>query len=210
MKVTKKKFQKGPKGPQAARLPTFNWAKIRVEYLTSDFTQQQIATKFGCSLWELQRHIYRDSWQLERERWRRENAEAALESAREDVLKKHAEAIRLVYVVKTQVAQRLLARLRAEEYDPTPRDLEVLQRLELDLLGVGTKSAAAINLNVTVEQRIETVLSQIAGDREEALKVVDVIAERGDETGGGRNPELAKLLYGGDVAGDDEPDPEGG
>lgn len=207
----KKRAPRRPRGgKKTPRGPTHDWDGIRVAYVTGSDTHRELCERFGCSQGELRRQIARGSWQAQRAQWRAENARKALDQAREEGLRQTTTGLKLVYGLKLQVARRLQQRLQETDYIPTVRDLDLLQRLELDLLGVGRKSGG-IEVNVTIENRVEAVLARVQEERRQAIDAEFEV--KGDETGAqpGGAEDLHRFLYGPAEEGDDDQvDDDGG
>ena len=179
------------RGRDRMRHARFDWARIKTDYVTSSLTRKELARKWGCSKSSLDTVIAQQGWVDQRQEFRRTIAERLQETAAEEVLEKKREAIRMIYGLKLQIIQKLQQRLQ-RGYLPKVRELDILQRLEMDLRAPGwSRSAAeAEGQTVNVHLQIESVIDGLNAERRKALESVEVR--------GGMNPAIAGFLYSGE------------
>ena len=173
------------------RSVSYDWDAIKVRYITTQATFLELQREFGATSRYINRMAQAGGWDVERAKFRREIAQKGLDEIKEEMLTRHKEAIRIVYALKTAVANKLLKKSQDPNWQPTLKDLDLLQRLELDLLGVGKRSSDAI-INITIAQRVENVLARVHKERDIALEG----DSRRETKLLGSDPGLAGFLYG--------------
>lgn len=176
-----------PRGSQ------YDWGRIEDEFVrTPNLTRNQIAEKFGCSRSSLDQKVSAGGWVQKRETYRRELAEETKKQTAAVIAEKRAESTELIYNLKLVVLQRLQERLQNRDYQPTPSDVAMLQKLEMDLRQPGWMKGVDDDGNVISEQRIEVVVELIQQQRKDALERI----ERGDVGRVGRGTGLPRDIEG--------------
>lgn len=193
-----------PTGPRRRR-PLTDWPRARYLYITTADSLVDIAAEIGCSADALGRRANAEGWREQREAWGNRVAADALEMTRREHLDQLRDAIATVYRLRTAVAAALARKVAREDYEPSVRDLDLLQRLELDLLGAGKRaSAIAPPEGVPQADKIEQLLERIAADRERAMREIDGrVIDVEPSTGRRRLSKLDRFLIGADPE-DDE------
>jgi len=149
-----------------------DWPRIRTDYISSQISREELATKHNVSLSALNKRAAKDLWKERREEWRRQNAIRLQSTTEEEVLQQKQQAIKIAVGLKLRIAKRLQERLDNDpDYHPTPRDWEIVQRLEMDLKEPGwSKQPGEGQVNINVGVKVEQILDAL----EEKRKAVDV------------------------------------
>ena len=173
---------------RAGRNPTYPWGAIRNEFVTGALSKKEIVEKYGMVANYLGRKITEGRWVDEKIEFQREVAERGLVQAKIDVSKRLEASIKAIYNIKLKVLKALSDRVSSAAYEPTVRDLDLLQKLELELIGAGKKTPDTVQVNVTFEARMENLMEKVQKEREQILtspkEVIDVsgsIVPRGAE-----------------------------
>jgi len=148
-----------------------DWPRIRTEYITSQISREELSVKHGVSLSALNKRAAKDLWKEAREDWRQQNAIRLQSTTEDELLQQKQQAIKIAVGLKLRIAKRLQERLDNDPtYHPTPKDWEIVQRLEMDLKEPGwSKQPGEGQVNVNVGVKVEQILDAL----EEKRKAVD-------------------------------------
>ena len=149
-----------------------DWPRIRTDYVTSQISREDLAAKHNVSLSALNKRAAKDLWPDQRNDWRQQNALRLQSTTEEELLQQKQQAIKIAVGLKLRIAKRLQERLDNDpQYHPTPRDWEIVQRLEMDLKEPGwSKQPGEGQVNINVGVKVEQILDAL----EQKRKAVDV------------------------------------
>ena len=171
MKAKVKPFHPTRFGGGKGRIPrgAYDWSTIRADYITSmDVTRPQFAKKWGVGMAALDGHIYHEGWPEARKEFQDKAAKRLQDAALKETVDRKKEGITLIYALKLQVARKLQDRIQRAGYRPSVRDLELLQRLEMDLRAPGWSKApgeGSTTVNVGIGVRLENIVEELQAQR---------------------------------------------
>lgn len=170
-----------------------DWPQIRMEYVTTQKSREEVAAAFGVSLSALNKRAAKELWQDQRAEWREQNAQRMQSYTEDELLRQKQQAIKIAVGLKLRIARRLQERIDGDaDYRPTPRDWEIVQRLEMDLKEPGwSKQPGEGQLNVNVGVKVEQILEALEERRQTVDSSPPALTQSMDAA-------TSDFLYGGD------------